>query len=98
MSESEGPTVVRRRFQVVGRVQGVGFRAWTLRRGTELGLRGTVRNRRDGGVEVEAEGAPDSVERLRSMLQRGPPLAEVREVREVAPSGEVLPTGFDVAF
>lgn len=45
-----------RRLTVRGRVQGVGFRAWTVREAKALGLDGWVRNRRDGTVEVLACG------------------------------------------
>ena len=43
-------------FIVTGRVQGVGFRWFTRQTASELGLRGTVRNARDGSVEVVADG------------------------------------------
>lgn len=78
-----GDAPVRRRFVVTGRVQGVGFRIWTVRRAGALGLSGTVRNCEDGSVEVEIEGAPESVWRLRELLARGPALAQVRSLREV---------------
>lgn len=82
MSDS-GTGPIRRRFVVAGRVQGVGFRIWTVRRAGALGLRGTVRNCEDGSVEVEVEGEPDSVWRLRELLARGPALAMVRSLREI---------------
>jgi acylphosphatase len=88
----------RQRFLVRGRVQGVGFRAWIMRRGRELGLRGRVRNLSDGTVEVEAEGDVDSMRRLLELLRKGPPLAVVREVRELPPLGDALPPDFDVAY
>jgi len=47
-----------------------------------------------GDVEVEAEGTPESVERLRELLRRGPPLARVHEVRELPPGMEALPARF----
>ena len=41
------------RFVVIrGRVQGVGYRAWTEVAALERGLRGWVRNRRDDTVEA----------------------------------------------
>jgi acylphosphatase len=79
-----------------GRVQGVGFRAWALRRAQELGVRGWVRNRRDGSVEVEAVGPPPSLERLRQLLADGPPLAHVLRVEEEAPGGDRLPERFEI--
>jgi acylphosphatase len=88
----------RRRYRVAGRVQGVGFRAWTVRRARELGLRGLVRNHQDGWVEVEAEGATGALERLEELLRRGPPLALVRDVKVVTPSQRDLPDGFELAW
>lgn len=92
------PAETRRRFLVSGRVQGVGFRAWTLRRARALALRGVVKNLAHGAVEIEAAGPIDSLERLHELLRRGPPLAQVREVRELPPTDVVLPNEFDVAF
>jgi acylphosphatase len=64
-------TVVR------GRVQGVGFRWFVRERARELGVRGWVRNRPDGSVEVEAAGESESLARLREWLSRGPTGARV---------------------
>jgi acylphosphatase len=54
-----------------------------------------VRNRRDGSVEVWAEGAEDAVEALLADLARGPRMARVDglDVRERAPEGRA---GFEV--
>jgi len=66
---------------VYGRVQGVFFRAFVSRRATELGLTGYVRNMPDGrGVEVQAEGKRDKLERLIDHLKIGPPGARVERV------------------
>lgn len=86
----------RRHFRVSGRVQGVGFRWWTTRQARELGLRGTVRNRRDGDVEVHAAGPADAVERLRGLLHEGPPSAIVRSVEELPNSQDLLPQQFTI--
>ena len=48
--------VHRVRLVVTGRVQGVGFRWFIRNEATSLGLSGTVRNRDDGAVEIDAEG------------------------------------------
>jgi len=65
---------------VTGRVQGVGFRYSAVRRARELGLSGTVSNRSDGSVEVDAEGGLQDLELLLAWLRRGPPGAHVRDV------------------
>ncbi|MCC2593403.1 acylphosphatase [Tessaracoccus sp. OS52] len=86
-----------RRVHVVvsGMVQGVGFRYHALRHAEHLGLGGWIRNRADGTVEAEVEGAPEAVDGLLGWLADGPPGARVRNVRvsDVAPTGE---TSFDI--
>jgi acylphosphatase len=87
---------VRCRLRVEGRVQGVGFRAWTVWRGRELGLRGWVRNLPDGSVELEAEGEAEAMGRLRHEVRHGPPLAAVRSVTELEPSTGHLSQPFEM--
>lgn len=65
---------------VRGMVQGVGFRAHTQWEAARLGLRGYVRNLRDGRVEVVAEGTREDLERLERFLRAGPPGARVAQV------------------
>ncbi len=65
---------------VRGRVQGVFFRASTREVARELGLRGGVSNLNDGSVEVVAAGAPEALDKLRTWLAEGPPLARVESV------------------
>jgi len=79
---------------VVGRVQGVFFRARAVAEATRLGLAGWVRNRPDGTVEALAEGAPAAVEAFVAWCRHGPPAARVEEVQVSA----VPPTGLDRGF
>lgn len=90
------PEEPRIRFVVSGRVQGVGFRAWALRRGQELGVRGWVRNCRDGSVEVEAAGPLTALLELRDKLLDGPPLAVVMSIRDEPPRHDRLPERFEI--
>ena len=46
-----------------------------------LGLRGYTRNQGDGSVEVLAQGTRPALERLLTLLRKGPTAAEVSEVR-----------------
>jgi len=73
---------IARRYFVSGMVQGVGFRYFTQDEAERLRLSGYVRNLRDGRVEVYAIGSPDTLARLRTMLERGPRGAMVRNVAE----------------
>ena len=87
--------VSERRFHVRGRVQGVGFRWWTLAQAQRLGIAGTVRNCPDGSVEVLARGSDEQLERLRQQLEHGPDQAVVEGVDEAATSG-VPGDGFQI--
>ncbi len=71
-------------FHVSGRVQGVGFRYFVLRRAGDLGLVGSVRNLPDGGVEVQAGGPAEDLARLGRQLARGPASAVVSGVSTMA--------------
>lgn len=83
---------VARRYLVSGRVQGVGFRYFTLDIARREGLTGLVRNLPDGRVEVVAEGERDTLARLESALWRGPSHARVEDVdvESIAPTGRYL--------
>ena len=87
----------QRGYLVTGRVQGVGFRWWTHKKGSELGIRGTVKNLPDGTVEVHAAGTSTELEELRRHLLKGPWGATVQSVEEV-PSPDQLPNPFEVRF
>jgi acylphosphatase len=66
-----------RHVVIRGRVQGVGYRAWTEVTALERGLEGWVRNCRDGSVEAMFSGAEDEVAAMIAQCRRGPPGARV---------------------
>jgi acylphosphatase len=89
--------MVALRFLVHGRVQGVGFRWFVLREAERRGLRGYVRNLRDGSVEVIAAGKEPALEELGLVLERGPAQARVERVeRSDVPHEIVIPNDFDI--
>jgi acylphosphatase len=65
---------------VVGKVQGVFYRASTMEEAQRLSLCGWVRNLGDGSVEVEAEGERDILEFLVKWCHEGPADAQVESV------------------
>ena len=69
------------RFIVSGRVQGVFFRASTRDQAQRLRLSGYARNRVDGTVEVLASGEAEAIDELQRWLLKGPPMAQVTDVR-----------------
>jgi acylphosphatase len=77
--------MVTRQIRVKGHVQGVGFRHAMRREALRLGVRGWVRNRRDGSVEALLRGDADAVARALAWARRGPPAASVDAVQETPP-------------
>lgn len=73
---------VAKKYVISGRVQGVGFRFFAERVANQLGIRGYVKNRRDGTVEVYAIGDPNSLEEFKRQLAEGPRSARVTGVEE----------------
>jgi acylphosphatase len=88
-----GTTIVRR-LVIKGRVQGVGFRYGLADEARALGLRGWVRNCRDGDVEAIVAGPAQSVDAIIAWAHRGPPGAKVSAVSVEPASGEF--TGFEI--
>ena len=89
------PTRARRVLEVRGAVQGVGFRPYVYRTAVGLGLAGGVWNGA-GGVTVDAEGDPASLDRLRDALAAAPPPARVESVEETAGGGPLGALGFSI--
>ena len=93
-----------RHVLIHGRVQGVGYRAWTEDMAQQLDLQGWVRNRRDGAVEAVFAGPGDAVAKMIEACRQGPYGAHVTGIDQrpgttedlaMRPVGEefsVLPT------
>jgi len=81
------------RILISGRVQGVWFRGWTVETATARGLRGWVRNSRDGRVEALLIGPPDAVEAVVRDCHDGPPAARVDNVERTTATDDGS-TGF----
>ena len=74
---------------VSGRVQGVGYRDAMCSQAERHGVRGWVRNRRDGTVEAVLQGDTAAVEAVIAWARRGPPASRVTEVTTHPASGEL---------
>ena len=84
---------------VAGRVQGVGFRYFTVRCANDLGLCGWVRNLPDGSVETAIQGPDEKIEEMIGLLKQGPGAANVSglEIEEIESESEEL-HGFAMRF
>jgi acylphosphatase len=71
-------------LEVIGRVQGVGFRWFVTDKARRLRLSGWVRNSPDGNVEIAASGTADALAQLESAVTSGPPGAQVQKVSRLS--------------
>ena len=85
--QAAAASVGRLEATVRGRVQGVGFRYFVVRRAVELGIVGWVANTADGSVRCVAEGTPRALDVLEADLQTGPVGAIVDGVDAVRMTG-----------
>ncbi|WP_336488582.1 acylphosphatase [Methylobacterium nigriterrae] len=65
---------------ITGRVQGVGYRAWTQHQAQLHGLTGHVRNRDDGAVAATFSGPAEAVSVMLKACEAGPRGARVEAV------------------
>lgn len=63
-----------------GIVQGVSFRANTIKMARELGLKGYAKNMPDGTVEVVAEGPEEKINELIDYCKKSPGASEVSKI------------------
>jgi acylphosphatase len=84
---------IARSIRVLGHVQGVFFREWTVMVARELDIAGWVRNRSDGNVEIYAVGEPGQIDRLVTELHKGSSSSRVDKV-DVEPAELADVTGF----
>ena len=85
------------RAVVEGRVQGVGFRYWTVQVARELGITGWVRNCPDYSVEIFAEGDGATLYDFFNVVQHSHPRAYISNFTITAAQYQGLDS-FDVRF
>lgn len=80
---------------VEGRVQGVGYRRYSHKVAVSLGLKGWVRNLKDGRVEIKATGDASVLDLFLSELRDGPFLAKVTDL-QVQEMNQALDDEFEI--
>ncbi|MFO7152171.1 MAG: acylphosphatase [Bacillota bacterium] len=83
---------------IYGLVQGVGLRYSVLRKASELGLSGYVKNLPDGSVEMVAEGEEELIKELLEYIERGIRWARVEKIDLEWSECQGKYRGFEIAF
>ena len=85
-------------FRIIGKVQGVWFRAFARDNALSLNLEGWVKNDPDGSVFGEALGSEKNIEQFIHILRKGSPNSKVEDVLfEETPEMVQLPK-FEIRF
>lgn len=87
-------------LSVYGRVQGVGFRHFVSRLARRLGIKGWVRNERNGSVRIAAAGPSGAIDEFVSLVRQGPPSARVEslQIEPFDDSQVALPDPFAIRY
>ena len=72
--------MIQYEIKITGKVQGVGFRYFAYQKANEIGISGWVKNNRDGGVLIIAQGDKIDLNTFIDYLQIGPTRARVDKI------------------
>lgn len=72
--------MIQYELKITGKVQGVGFRYFAYQKANEIGINGWVKNSRDGGVRIIAQGDEIDINTFIDYLQIGPTRARVDNI------------------
>jgi len=82
--------------RIIGRVQGVSYRAWTQETALTYGLNGWVRNCDDGTVEAVFSGPEDRVKAMLTACRTGPPAAKVEAIETGPAEAGLVGKNFEI--
>ncbi|MDA3870601.1 MAG: acylphosphatase [Gammaproteobacteria bacterium] len=85
-----------KRYLISGQVRGVFYRSSAQHQANLHGLRGWVRNLRDGRVELLACGDETDLIEMEKWLQIGPEDAKVSNIEPIEETPEAIPDTFEV--
>lgn len=85
-----------KRYLISGQVQGVFYRSSAQHQASLHGLRGWVRNLRDGRVELLACGDETDLSKMEKWLEIGPELAKVSNIESIKETLKTLPAVFEI--
>ena len=87
---------MKKRVIIFGKVQGVGFRYWLYEKAIKKNMRGFVKNRISGEVEVLLIGNDKDVNEVIKQCEKGPHSSNVTQVKIQDFKQEYLKKSFDI--
>ena len=87
---------MKKHLLISGKVQGVGFRHWLYMKATEKKIRGWVKNKITGEVEVLLIGNDEDVNNIIKQCERGPSSSNVTQIRIQDYQQDYFKKSFDI--
>ena len=75
--------MVQYEITISGKVQGVGYRYFAVRKATEMGITGWVKNSVDSSVIIVAQGIEEEIKTFIDYLHIGPTRSRVDQISKV---------------
>lgn len=75
--------IIQKHIFISGRVQGVGFRAFTRKEASSRGITGWVKNLADGRVEIKIQGEREKIKDMIRRIKEGPSFARVDDIEVI---------------
>jgi len=91
-------SLIAKHILVKGEVQGVFFRKTAKQVAERLNITGWVKNTDEGDVEIFAQASGDKVDELIEWCKKGPPRAEVEEVKVTDAKPDTSIKHFSIAY
>ena len=89
---------IRVHLTVEGKVQRVWYRDSTRTKAKELGIKGWVKNKADGCVEITAEGPEENIRKFVDWCYEGPPYAVVANIIQTPQEFKNEFSSFNIVF
>jgi len=83
-------------LKISGKVQGVFYRVSARDMASNLGIKGWVKNLKDGSVLILAEGTESALAKFRTWCWQGPPGSKVEDIEEEIMQVNVIEEGFRI--
>jgi len=85
-------------FKVIGKVQGVCFRAYTQEKALLCNIDGWVKNQPDGSVSGEANGVEENIHTFIHFLKTGSPNSSIQNLEIVSNESSNQYEGFQILY
>lgn len=94
--ETRNSPMIQYEIKITGKVQGVGFRYFAHIKANEIGIKGWVKNSRNGGVLIVVQGNETDINTFIDYLRIGPTRSRVDKISKYRINSPTIFNNFDI--